>query len=94
MKNWQQWLVDPTQNCSICKTISQIVQNWKKDILLHIQRGTKASIILGSKRFTSAMEDRNGRSPMENRTKKKHPYMSLPALAHKFATDLDSNKCP
>jgi hypothetical protein len=26
--------------------------------------------------------------------KKKHPYMSLPALAHKFATDLDSNKCP
>jgi len=53
------------------KTISQIVQNCKKDILLHIQRGTKASTVLGSKSFTSAMEDRNGRSPMENRTKKK-----------------------
>jgi hypothetical protein len=39
--------------------------------LLHIQRGKKASTVLGSKSFTSAMEDRNGRSPMENRTKKK-----------------------
>jgi hypothetical protein len=73
-----QWLVDLTQNCPICKSISQIVQNWKKDILLHIQRGTKAST--GSKSFHISNGRQKWKKSHGKRNQKKNIHICLSQL--------------